>query len=109
MVNRMKKLSIILLIALVFTMFTACESKELDSTKGTGINVDYRLNQEKSYPFNTVSSISVTGKIIEFSSCEWLSKVSKLASNISFYPLTNGKIEYILTFHNSVITYSAKG
>ena len=38
MVNRMKKLSIILLIALVFTMFTACESKELDSTKGTGIN-----------------------------------------------------------------------
>ena len=78
-------------------------------TKGTGINVDYRLNQEKSYPFNTVSSISVTGKIIEFSSCEWLSKVSKLASNISFYPLTNGKIEYILTFHNSVITYSAKG
>ena len=38
MVNRMKKLSIILLIALVFTMFTACESKELDSSKETGIN-----------------------------------------------------------------------
>lgn len=78
-------------------------------TKGTGINIDYRLNQEKKYPFNTVSSISVTGKIIEISSCEWFSKVSKLASNISFYPLTNGKIEYILTFHNSVITFDAKG
>ena len=77
-------------------------------TKGTGINIDYRLNQEKKYPFNTVSSISVTGKIIEISSCEWFSKVSKLASNISFYPLTNGKIEYILTFHNSVITFDAK-
>ena len=38
MVNRMKKLSIILLIALVFTMFTACESKELDLSKETGIN-----------------------------------------------------------------------
>lgn len=77
-------------------------------TKGTGINIDYRLNQSKNYPFNCVSSITITGRLIEISSCEWFTKVSQLANNISVFPLTNGQVEYTLTFHKSMITLGTK-
>ena len=64
----------------------------------------YRLNHTKVYPFNTVASITVVGNPIVFLDCEWLLLASKLADNISFYPLDNGDVEYILTFNGSMMT-----
>lgn len=66
--------------------------------------VTYRLNHTKVYPFNTVASITVVGNPIVFLDCEWLLLASKLADNISFYPLDNGDVEYILTFYGSMMT-----
>lgn len=76
--------------------------------KGKNIDISYKLNQDREYPFNSVSSVIVTGNIIEISSCGWFSKVSKLASNICVAPMANGKVEYILTFHNSMLTLDEK-
>ena len=66
--------------------------------------VTYRLNHTKVYPFNTVASITVSGNRIVFLDCERLLIASKLADNISFYPLDNGDVEFILTFNGSMMT-----
>lgn len=66
--------------------------------------VTYRLNHTKVYPFNTLASIIVVGNPIVFLDCERLLIASKLADNISFYPLDNGDVEFILTFNGSMMT-----
>lgn len=66
--------------------------------------VTYRLNHTKDYPFNTIASISVVGNPIIFFDCEWLLTAAKLADNISIYSLDNGEVEFILTFHGSMMT-----
>lgn len=50
-------------------------------------------------PFKGMGSICVAGESLEFMDCKWLSRAIELASNAEVYPLNNGKVRLVLTFH----------
>ena len=64
-------------------------------TRGTDAEVTYKLNE----PFKTMGSVSVEGKVLEFTSSKWFSRVAEFASNVEVYPLAKNRVRLTFTFH----------
>lgn len=60
-----------------------------------GITVSYELHK----PFQSMGSICLEGKDLVFLQCKQLSRAISFANNVDIFPLTNGKIRFVLTFH----------
>lgn len=68
-------------------------------TRGTNAKVSYKLNE----PFQSMGSVSVTGKDIVIRKAEWFSKAVELASNFEAYPKADGTVCMTFTFHGLTI------
>lgn len=64
-------------------------------TKGTNAKVTYELYA----PFDSVGSVTVSGKNLAFRKPDWFIKAIELSSNFEVYPKTNGTVEMNFTFH----------
>lgn len=64
-------------------------------TKGTSANVTYKLHE----PYQSVGSVSVTGKDIKFKKVAQFIRAAELASNYEVYPKTDGTVCMTFTFH----------
>lgn len=64
-------------------------------TKGTGAKVTYELHS----PFNSMGSVTITGKNLLFRKTEWFLKAVELSANFEVYPKTDGTVEMNFTFH----------
>lgn len=53
-------------------------------------------------PYRSMGSITLEGPMLEFADCKWFSRAVEFASNVDVYPLTNGKVRMVLTFHGLV-------
>ena len=71
-------------------------------TEGTGIKVSAALHE----PFNSMGSICMEGDTLEFSNCQWLGSAIVFSDNMEIFPLVDGKIKMVLTFHG--LTSSAE-
>ena len=60
-----------------------------------GITVSYELHK----PFQSMGSICLEGEDLVFLHCKQLARAIGFADNIDVFPLTNGKIRLVLTFH----------
>ena len=60
-----------------------------------GMTVSYELHK----PFQSMGSICLEGKDLVFLHCKQLSRAISFADNVDAFPLTNGRIRFILTFH----------
>lgn len=67
--------------------------------KGTSAKVTYKLHE----PYQSMGSVSVTGKDIEFKKVSWFLRAAELASNYEVYPKTDGTVCITFTFHNLTI------
>ena len=67
--------------------------------KGTSAKVTYKLHE----PYQSMGSVSVTGKDIEFKNVSWFLRAAELASNYEVYPKTDGTVCITFTFHNLTI------
>ena len=56
--------------------------------KGTSAKVTYKLHE----PYQSMGSVSVTGKDIEFKKVSWFLRAAELASNYEVYPKTDGTV-----------------
>lgn len=63
--------------------------------KGTSAKVTYKLHE----PYQSMGSVSVTGKDIEFKNVSWFIRAAELASNYEVYPKTDGTVCMTFTFH----------
>ena len=63
--------------------------------KGTSAKVTYKLHE----PYQSMGSVSVTGKDIEFKKVSWFIRAAELASNYEVYPKTDGAVCMTFTFH----------
>lgn len=63
--------------------------------KGTSAKVTYKLHE----PYQSMGSVSVTGKDIEFKKISWFLRAAELASNYEVYPKTDGTACMTFTFH----------
>lgn len=63
--------------------------------KGTSAKVTYKLHE----PYQSMGSVSVTGKDIEFRKVSWFLRAAELASNYEVYPKTDGTVCMTFTFH----------
>ena len=63
--------------------------------KGTSAKVTYKLHE----PYQSMGSVSVTGKDIEFKKISWFLRAAELASNYEVYPKTDGTVCMTFTFH----------
>ena len=63
--------------------------------KGTSAKVTYKLHE----PYQSMGSVSVTGKDIEFKNVSWFLRAAELASNYEVYPKTDGTVCMTFTFH----------
>ncbi len=63
--------------------------------KGTSAKVTYKLHE----PYQSMGSVSVTGKDIEFKKVSWFLGAAELASNYEVYPKTDGTVCMTFTFH----------
>ena len=50
-------------------------------------------------PFQSMGSICLEGEDLVFLQCKQLSRAISFADNVDVFPLTNGKIRFVLTFH----------
>lgn len=64
-------------------------------TEGTGIKVSAALHE----PFNSMGSICMEGDTLEFSDCKRLGRAIEFADNVEIFPLIDGKVKMVLTFH----------
>lgn len=64
-------------------------------TKGTGIKVNYKMNET----FKWMGSISMVSKCIGGINEEGFADAAKLASNVEFYPKIDGTVQCNLTFN----------
>lgn len=64
-------------------------------TRGTDAEVTYKLNE----PFKTMGSVSVEGKVLEFTGSKWFVRVAEFASNVEVYPLAKNRVRLTFTFH----------
>lgn len=64
-------------------------------THGSKAKVTYKLHE----PYQSMGSVSVTGKNIVFSNMSWFVRAVEMASNFEVYPKTNGDICMTFTFH----------
>ena len=60
-----------------------------------GMTVSYELHK----PFQSMGSICLEGEDLVFLQCKQLSRAISFADNVDVFPLTNGKIRFVLTFH----------
>lgn len=60
-----------------------------------GMTVSYELHK----PFQSMGSICLEGEDLVFLQCKQLSRAISFADNVDAFPLTNGKIRLVLTFH----------
>ena len=63
---------------------------------------DIQIKCEFGEPFRSMGYISLEGTSLEFTDCRWFSRAISFASNVDIYPLTNGNIKMVLTFHGLV-------
>ena len=63
--------------------------------KGTSAKVTYKLHE----PYQSMGSVSVTGKDIEFKKVSWFLRAVELASNYEVYPKADGTVCMTFTFH----------
>ena len=63
--------------------------------RGTSAKVTYKLHE----PYQSMGSVSVTGKDIEFKKVSWFIRAAELASNYEVYPKTDGTVCMTFTFH----------
>lgn len=67
-------------------------------TDGTNMKVTHILHQ----PFKGMGSVCVEGENLEILDCKWLARAIEFASNAEVYPLSNGKVRLVLTFHGLI-------
>ena len=60
-----------------------------------GMTVSYELHK----PFQSMGSICLEGEDLVFLRCKQLSRAISFADNVDVFPLTNGRIRFVLTFH----------
>lgn len=60
-----------------------------------GMTVSYELHK----PFQSMGSICLEGEDLVFLCCKQLSRAISFADNVDAFPLTNGRIRFVLTFH----------
>ena len=60
-----------------------------------GMTVSYELHK----PFQSMGSICLEGEDLVFLQCKQLSRAISFADNVDVFPLTNGRIRFVLTFH----------
>lgn len=60
-----------------------------------GMTVSYELHK----PFQSMGCICLEGEDLVFLQCKQLSRAISFANNVDAFPLTNGKIRLVLTFH----------
>ena len=60
-----------------------------------GMTVSYELHK----PFQSMGSICLEGEDLVFLHCKQLSRAISFADNVDVFPLTNGRIRFVLTFH----------
>lgn len=63
--------------------------------KENGMTISYELHK----PFQSMGSIFLEGEDLVFLQCKQLSRAISFADNVDAFPLTNGKIRFVLTFH----------
>lgn len=60
-----------------------------------GMTVSYELHK----PFQSMGSIFLEGEDLVFLQCKQLATAISFADNVDVFPLTNGRIRFVLTFH----------
>ena len=60
-----------------------------------GMTVSYELHK----PFQSMGSIRLEGEDLVFLQCKQLARAISFADNVDVFPLTNGRIRLVLTFH----------
>lgn len=60
-----------------------------------GMTVSYELHK----PFQRMGSICLEGEDLVFLQCKQLARAISFADNVDVFPLTNGRIRLVLTFH----------
>lgn len=60
-----------------------------------GMTVSYELHK----PFQSMGSICLEGEDLVFLHCKQLSRAISFADNVDIFPLTNGRIRLVMTFH----------
>lgn len=60
-----------------------------------GIGVSYELYK----PYNSMGSVSVVGKNLEFNRPDWFMKAVELSNNFEVYARTDGTVQMNFTFH----------
>lgn len=67
-------------------------------TEGTDMKVTYAVHQ----PFREMGYICVEAESLEFLNCKWLARAIEFATNVEVYPMSNGMVRLVLTFHGLV-------
>jgi hypothetical protein len=67
--------------------------------KGTNARLSYKLCE----PIQSMGSVSVEGKDLEFCSSELFTKAAEFATNTEVYPLTSGDVRLTFTFHKLTV------
>lgn len=65
-------------------------------------NENAQIKCEFGEPFRSMGYISLEGSSLEFTDCKWFSRAISFASNVDIYPLSNGNVKMVLTFHGFV-------
>lgn len=60
-----------------------------------GMTVSHELHK----PFQSMGSICLEGEDLVFLHCKQLARAISFADNVDVFPLTNGRIRFVLTFH----------
>ena len=60
---------------------------------------DMKVSTALHEPFNSMGSICVEGNVLEFGDCKWLGRAIEFANNVEIFPVNDGKIRMVLTFH----------
>ena len=63
--------------------------------KENGMTVSYELHK----PFQSMGSICLESEDLVFLQCKQLARAISFADNVDVFPLTNGRIRFVLTFH----------
>lgn len=67
-----------------------------ENAAGRGVKVSYQLHE----PFQSMGSVSVSGKQIKFRSPGCLAVAANKADNFELYPKTDGSVQMTFTFHS---------
>lgn len=60
-----------------------------------GMTVSYELHK----PFQSMGCIYLEGEDLVFLHCKQLARAISFADNVDVFPLTDGRIRFVLTFH----------